>query len=142
MTPTFLVTGGSGFIGTWVVRRLLERQFGVVVYDLHDGGERWRQLLGASTEQLTLIRGDLARDRAPRMICTVKRWPAGRDHQRVKGRAPEGRTGACQEGVAPSANTVRPMRTSTLPLTVPSSLTNAPTRRVPGRWPSLTPPCK
>ncbi|MGV3723949.1 MAG: NAD-dependent epimerase/dehydratase family protein [Actinomycetota bacterium] len=41
-----LVTGGSGFIGTWVLRELLSRGAGAVVVDTQPAPERWRRVLG------------------------------------------------------------------------------------------------
>jgi nucleoside-diphosphate-sugar epimerase len=38
MTTTILVTGGAGFIGAYVTRRLISEGFRVVVYDLHPRG--------------------------------------------------------------------------------------------------------
>lgn len=59
MTPTVLVTGGSGFIGTWVLKELLERDCHVVVFDQSDGGERWRKILGAAGKRIVFERGDI-----------------------------------------------------------------------------------
>lgn len=42
---TVLVTGGSGFIGTWVVRELLERGARVVVLDSQSAPARWERVL-------------------------------------------------------------------------------------------------
>ena len=58
-TPTVLVTGGSGFIGTWVIRELLRKECSVVAYDLVESGPRWKEILGASAEAVPLVRGDL-----------------------------------------------------------------------------------
>lgn len=41
-----LVTGGSGFIGTWVLRELLSQGARAVVVDPHPAPERWRRVLG------------------------------------------------------------------------------------------------
>jgi UDP-glucose 4-epimerase len=46
MSESVLVTGGSGFIGTWVLRALLERGARPVVVDLQPGAKRWRRVLG------------------------------------------------------------------------------------------------
>lgn len=46
MREVVLVTGGSGFIGAWVLRELLARGARPIVLDAQDGGERWRLLLG------------------------------------------------------------------------------------------------
>lgn len=46
MPDAVLVTGGSGFIGTWVVRELLHRQMKVVVLDSQLAPERWKRVLG------------------------------------------------------------------------------------------------
>jgi nucleoside-diphosphate-sugar epimerase len=59
MTATFLVTGGSGFIGTWVLKDLLSRGHNVVVYDIADGGERWERLLGPEREKIAFVPGDI-----------------------------------------------------------------------------------
>lgn len=59
MKATFLVTGGSGFIGTWVLKDLLSRGHSVVVYDVADGGERWERLLGAEREHIAFVEGDI-----------------------------------------------------------------------------------
>ncbi len=40
MSETVLVTGGSGFIGTWVVRALLQRQARVIVLDQESNPDR------------------------------------------------------------------------------------------------------
>lgn len=44
---TVLVTGGSGFIGTWVLRDLLEAERRVVALDVRPATERWSRVLGA-----------------------------------------------------------------------------------------------
>ncbi|MBI3852811.1 MAG: NAD(P)-dependent oxidoreductase [Verrucomicrobia bacterium] len=59
MKPTVLVTGGSGFIGTWVIAELLRRECRVVVYDLTDGGKKWRHLVGSSANEVTFVGGDI-----------------------------------------------------------------------------------
>jgi len=59
MTRTVLVTGGSGFIGTWVIRELLQRGCAVVVFDVAPGGRRWEDLLGESAREITFVAGDL-----------------------------------------------------------------------------------
>ncbi|MEX2188500.1 MAG: NAD(P)-dependent oxidoreductase [Pirellulales bacterium] len=46
MSEVVLVTGGSGFIGAWVLRELLRRGARPVVLDTQPGDERWTQLLG------------------------------------------------------------------------------------------------
>ena len=52
MNPTVLVTGGSGFVGTWVLRALLARQATPVVVDLQPGGQRWQRVLGEKAAQV------------------------------------------------------------------------------------------
>lgn len=47
-----LVTGGSGFIGTWVLRELFARGMKSVVLDVRPGGERWERVLGAGTREV------------------------------------------------------------------------------------------
>jgi nucleoside-diphosphate-sugar epimerase len=46
MSPCVLVTGGSGFIGTWVLRELLTRGVPAIVVDTQPAPERWRRVLG------------------------------------------------------------------------------------------------
>ena len=46
MNQVVLVTGGSGFIGAWVLRALLNRGERAIVLDAQSGRERWSQLLG------------------------------------------------------------------------------------------------
>lgn len=47
MPGTVLVTGGSGFIGTWVIRALLERGLRVVALDVQPAPERWNRILAS-----------------------------------------------------------------------------------------------
>ncbi|MBM3846249.1 MAG: NAD(P)-dependent oxidoreductase [Verrucomicrobia bacterium] len=54
-----LVTGGCGFIGTWVLRDLLGRGAEAVVLDYGDRPERWRRVIGDACESIPLVRGNL-----------------------------------------------------------------------------------
>ena len=52
---TVLITGGSGFVGSWVTRELLGRGEQVVLYDLYPRTDLIYDLL----DEVTLVKGDL-----------------------------------------------------------------------------------
>jgi len=58
-TPTVLVTGGCGFIGTWVLRELIERGLNAVALDTGERSARWGRIIGTAAETITLVRGSL-----------------------------------------------------------------------------------
>ena len=58
-----LITGGSGFVGTWVLRELLRRNAVPVVYDLQANPQRWQRIIGDDCRQIRFVPGDLI-DRA------------------------------------------------------------------------------
>lgn len=62
MSPreSVLVTGGAGFIGSWVLKALLERNARPIVYDLQPNEERWQRILGKGRQQVAFVPGDLA----------------------------------------------------------------------------------
>lgn len=49
-----LVTGGGGFIGTWVLRELFQRGHMVVVIDPFVSKERWQRVLGNRASDVTV----------------------------------------------------------------------------------------
>lgn len=54
-----LVTGGAGFIGTWVLRELGARGLRSVAFDLCKNDDRWQCLLGDAGENVRFVEGSL-----------------------------------------------------------------------------------
>lgn len=52
MRNVVLVTGGSGFIGSWVLRELLLRGHRAVVVDVQPAFERWQRIIGESARDI------------------------------------------------------------------------------------------
>jgi nucleoside-diphosphate-sugar epimerase len=59
MNDTVLVTGGSGFIGTWVLRELLARNARPVVVDVQPAPQRWQRVLGERAAEVVSIEASL-----------------------------------------------------------------------------------
>ena len=57
--PTVLVTGGCGFIGTWVVRELWQRGLRAVVLDAGERPARWERVMGPGSARVPLVQGSL-----------------------------------------------------------------------------------
>jgi nucleoside-diphosphate-sugar epimerase len=56
-----LVTGGSGFIGAWIIRRLLARGAEIRVFDLKGDRSLVRSIVGAAADRLDWRTGDVSR---------------------------------------------------------------------------------
>lgn len=52
MDARVLVTGGGGFIGTWVLRQLLDLGADVIVVDNQKSPDRWKRVLGDRSEKI------------------------------------------------------------------------------------------
>ncbi len=59
MSDAVLVTGGGGFIGSWVLRELLSREMRPIVFDVSRNDKRWQRVLGAQASQIEFIAGSL-----------------------------------------------------------------------------------
>jgi UDP-glucose 4-epimerase len=59
MSDAVLVTGGGGFIGSWVLRELLSCGMRPIVFDVSRNDERWQRVLGAQAGQIECIAGSL-----------------------------------------------------------------------------------
>jgi nucleoside-diphosphate-sugar epimerase len=56
----FLVTGARGFIGSWVVRKLVDRKLDVTAFDIDERSDRLALLLSpAELERISFVRGDV-----------------------------------------------------------------------------------
>ena len=59
MNDSVLVTGGSGFIGTWVLRELLSRGLQPVAFDLQRNTDRWQRVMGDTATDVSFVAGSL-----------------------------------------------------------------------------------
>jgi nucleoside-diphosphate-sugar epimerase len=59
MSGAVLVTGGSGFIGTWVLRELLARDLKPIVVDVQPPPQRWQRVLGPRAAEVTSVNASL-----------------------------------------------------------------------------------
>lgn len=59
VSSTVLVTGGGGFVGSWVLKSLLNRGIRAVALDAFENPARWKRLLGSGTGKVPFIRGSL-----------------------------------------------------------------------------------
>jgi nucleoside-diphosphate-sugar epimerase len=58
--PIYLVTGAHGFIGAWVVKRLLDEEAGVVIFDKSTNSHRLRLIMNDhEIARTVLIEGDI-----------------------------------------------------------------------------------
>lgn len=58
-SKTILITGGCGFIGTWVLRALLAEGLRAVVLDAGTKPPRWDRVIGPASASIELIQGSL-----------------------------------------------------------------------------------
>jgi nucleoside-diphosphate-sugar epimerase len=57
---TFLITGGHGFIGAWIVKHLLQRETRVVIFDQSVHADRLRLIMSADMiAQAQVVEGDI-----------------------------------------------------------------------------------
>ncbi len=59
MSTSVLVTGGCGFVGTWVLRSLLNRDIRAVALDAFENRARWQCLLGSRAAEVPFVSGSL-----------------------------------------------------------------------------------
>ncbi len=69
MSDVVLVTGGSGFIGTWVLRELLARNIQAVAFDIAPNPQRWQRLLGADAPRVRFEPGNLLDRQRLESVC-------------------------------------------------------------------------
>jgi UDP-glucose 4-epimerase len=59
VNETILVTGGAGFIGTWVLRELIARGACPIAFDVQRNEDRWQRILGPERDRVVFEPGSL-----------------------------------------------------------------------------------
>jgi UDP-glucose 4-epimerase len=59
VSTSVLVTGGCGFVGTWVLRSLLNQGIPSVALDAYENSMRWQRLLGLRAADVPFVSGSL-----------------------------------------------------------------------------------
>ncbi len=70
---TALVTGGGGFIGTWVLRDLLAQGIRPIAFDVQFDSARWERILGSAADQVTFVTGSLLDREKLQAVCDEHR---------------------------------------------------------------------
>ena len=69
MSDVVLVTGGGGFVGTWVVRERMARGVAAVTFDVAPNPERWRRVIGPRAADVPFVAASLLDRDALRRAC-------------------------------------------------------------------------
>ena len=54
-----IVFGGAGFLGSWIVKKLIESDYNVTVFDLKIDNYLLKKLIGDKFSQVKFITGDI-----------------------------------------------------------------------------------
>jgi nucleoside-diphosphate-sugar epimerase len=62
---TFLLTGAYGFIGAWIVKRLIDEKARVIIFDIDDRADRLRLIMNDDEiAHTTLVKGDITDEKS------------------------------------------------------------------------------
>ena len=68
-----LITGGGGFLGAWVAKRLLAADFPIRIMDTHLSRDRIQRLVGNQlTQSVEWVEGDIANSKVGRGLTESK----------------------------------------------------------------------
>jgi len=59
MRMAYMVTGGTGFVGSWVVKSLLDRGHDVVCFELAPNPRTLQVVLGVDASRVRIVTGDV-----------------------------------------------------------------------------------
>ena len=54
-----IIFGGTGFLGSWIVKNFVKRNYKVTIFDLKIETELLKKLIGKDIEKIKFLKGDV-----------------------------------------------------------------------------------